>query len=127
MKDQVAALESRIDIVYAASFFHLFGWEDQATAAVKVVGMLRPVRGSLVFGHQMGYIRAGSQLMAAAPKGSAYLHDVESWRRLWEEVGRDLGIEFEVHAALEADGPVAEAMRRPDPGRRLLRFRIERV
>ena len=127
LNDEVAALEGGIDIVYAASFFHLFEWEDQVRAAVKVAGILRPAKGSLVFGHQMGYIKAGSRKMAAAPNGSCYLHDVESWKRLWEEVEKDVGMKFEVQAALEADGPVADSMRRPDADRRVLRFRIERL
>lgn len=47
-------IEGGIDIIYAASFFHLFNWDDQVRVAELVVRLLRPVRGSIVFGRQRG-------------------------------------------------------------------------
>ena len=43
-------IDGGIDIIYAASIFHLFNWDDQVRVAEQVVGLLRPVEGSIVFG-----------------------------------------------------------------------------
>ncbi|CAF9913778.1 MAG: hypothetical protein ALECFALPRED_001367 [Alectoria fallacina] len=52
-------LDGKINIVYAASFFHLFNWEDQLGMTERVVRLLTPVEGSLILGRQMGNVNSG--------------------------------------------------------------------
>ena len=47
-------LEGKIDIVYAASVFHLFNWEEQVRMAERVVRTLKPVKGSMMLERQRG-------------------------------------------------------------------------
>jgi hypothetical protein len=47
------ALESKMDIVHAASLLHSWGWDDMIIAA-KLVSLTRSEPGSLIIGNQMG-------------------------------------------------------------------------
>lgn len=116
-----------MNVIYAASFLHLFDWDDQVAVSTKLVGLLSTEPGSIIFGHQMGYIRGQRTDTILAIKGVCFLHDVESFKKLWEVAGQETTTKRQVNSGLEKDGPVAEAMRRGDTDRRLLRFRIERT
>ncbi|KAI9750327.1 MAG: hypothetical protein M4579_006512 [Chaenotheca gracillima] len=56
-----APLLGKMDVIYAASFFHLFDWEGQLEIARRVIKLMRPVPGSVVLGRQAGNLQAGSQ------------------------------------------------------------------
>nr|POE63742.1 methyltransferase trt5 [Quercus suber] len=68
---ELAALDGRVDVVCAGSFFHLFDLEGQTRIAERVV---------------------------------RYRHDVQTWREMWDRVGRTAGVEFEVKCRME-DAP----------------------
>ena len=50
-------LQGKIDFVYAASFLHLFAWDDQLEICKRIIKTLKPKKGSLVFGRQLGNLR----------------------------------------------------------------------
>ena len=52
------SLQGKIDFAYLGSFLHLFGWEDQLTICKRIIKVLKPQKGSTVFGRQMGNLRA---------------------------------------------------------------------
>lgn len=91
-------LEGSVDIIGASSFFHLFNWEDQKKIALRVVGLLKSRKGSLIVGRQIGDEVAGEKVRRSG-SGSRYRHNADSWRRLWEEVGNETGTVFEVEVA----------------------------
>ena len=53
------AFEGKVDIIHAASFFHLFGYQDSATVGRRFIGLLRKQPGGMIFGRQMGNRTAG--------------------------------------------------------------------
>jgi hypothetical protein len=89
-----------MDIVNAASFFHLFSWDDQVAAAKQVISLLRPQPGALVVGRQAGRRDPiDPDDKENAPK--RYAHDVETWKRLWRQVEEETGTRWEVEAWVE--------------------------
>ncbi|KAK0356686.1 hypothetical protein LTR91_011678 [Friedmanniomyces endolithicus] len=92
-------LDGKVDIVDASSFFHLFTLAEQKKVARRVLGLLKPRAGSLVVGRQVGNSRPGEYGMRSG-EGTRYRHDVASWRGMWEEVGGEKGVEFEVWGEL---------------------------
>ena len=44
-ESELKQLDGKIDVVNAASFFHLFDWDGQVKAAKRVVQLLKPVSG----------------------------------------------------------------------------------
>ena len=128
-------LDGKIDIIYAASFFHLFNWEDQVGMAERVVRFSKPVEGSLVFGRQRGNINSGEYEHRTNEKGTMFRHNEKSWKELWERVGRATGSSWDVKVWLEQDedfGPYRKAEgngldNKLNSGDRRLRFEVTRI
>jgi SAM-dependent methyltransferase len=91
-------LSGHIDMIYAGSFFHLWGLEDQIKVSKAVVALLRPEPGSMILGRQIGATEA---LEKTSATGTMYRHNVESFKKMWKEIGDDLGITFTVEAKLK--------------------------
>ena len=101
--EALKVLEGQCDVIYTGSFFHLFGYEHQALVAERVIRLLRPVKGSIVLGRQRGNVEAGAYPHKTNVKtGTMYRHNAESWKKMWQEVGRKTGTEWNVRARLES-------------------------
>lgn len=118
-------LAGNVDMIHAASFFHLFGYEDSQTVAKKFVAILRKKPGSMVLGRQMGNKNPG-EFEHKAGKGSMYRHNPESFKKWWDEVGEATGTKWNVFCEEDktrtwnqhtGDGSPAD-----DPGRMPLRY-----
>lgn len=88
-------LEGQIDIVYAGSFFHPTGWDDHVKVATRMVRLLKPRKGSLVMGRQVGNVKAGKYHHRIDAKGSMWRHDVASFAQLWKETGLATGMRWD--------------------------------
>lgn len=102
-------LDGRVDIVHAASFFHLFDWDHQVQAAKRTVQLLKPVSGSLVIGRQMGTVQARDFEGSFENKileSKRYSHNPESLARLWKQVGDETKSKWSVDAVLGDQNPV---------------------
>jgi hypothetical protein len=76
---ELEKLTGRIDIIYAADFFHLFERQDQFKAAKRMARLLNPENpGAMVFGRNGGPKIAGWR---------EYILDAEGWQGLWDDVG----------------------------------------
>ena len=116
-------------MIWAGSFFHLFGWDGQVQVCKKVVGLLRPRKGSVIFGRQAGNVRPGEIEHKANNDGRMYRHDAASWERLWEVVGKETGTRWSVKARLqesEEGGEGKGGAWKGDDGARLLLFAMHR-
>jgi SAM-dependent methyltransferase len=91
-------VKGQIDMVYAGSFFHLWGYEKQVEVSKAVVALLRQQPGSMILGRQVG---ATEPLEKIGPTGTMYQHNVESFKKMWKDIGDDLGIKFNVEAKLK--------------------------
>lgn len=124
-------LDGQIDIIHAASFFHLFSWDEQVRVAERVVRLLRARPGSLLLGRQVGNVLACEHAGPAGSRRAArFRHDEGSWERMWAEVGRRTGTRWKVEAALDRSDDYfrdCEAFRQGHPaGTRRLRFAVRR-
>ena len=122
-------LDGKIDAVYAASFLHLFGWDDQVKICKRMIKTLRPRKGSLVFGRQTGNLK-GQEVRNTPTVGKdspmIWRHDVESFAKLWEVAGRETGTKWKTWGELdEAEGMTTGHW--GEDGLRRLRFEVERV
>lgn len=120
-------INGKVDIVNAASFFHLFDWDAQVVAAKRVVRLLKPVPGSLVVGRQGGKPIAGD-FAHLTKQMTAWWHNPESWAKLWEQVGEETNTKWEVHAELgEEDLSKRMKTNLVPPGTRYLPFTVRRL
>ncbi|KAJ5317856.1 hypothetical protein N7508_002364 [Penicillium antarcticum] len=96
----VQKLTSKVDIVNAGYFFHLFDWDRQVAAVKHVVRLVRMQPGSLLVGRQAGR----KDPIDPDDKKNApqqYRHDIETWKRLWRQVEKETGTKWEVEAWME--------------------------
>lgn len=77
------ALDDRVTIVHASNFWHLFSWGQQLAIALRLVKFFREGAGAMMYGRQVGAVKSGPQTRA----GASFLHDKESFQRLWDQVG----------------------------------------
>lgn len=91
-------LLGRIDVLQASAFLHLFPWEKQVDAGSAIVKLMKLGSGALVVGTQVGSKQPGLY-----EQGRMYLHDVESFEKMWAEIGEKTGSEWRVEAVLAQD------------------------
>ncbi|KAI4159497.1 MAG: hypothetical protein LQ342_006576 [Letrouitia transgressa] len=96
-------LEGQLDVIYASSFFHLFTREEQYELAKTVVSLLRPKKGSLLLGRQMGTVKPGNYPLRKLEERELWRHDVDSFKQMWDEVGRATGTAWLVEASLDEE------------------------
>ena len=125
-------LEGQCDVIYTGSFFHLFGYEDQVRVAQRVVKLLRPVKGSVVLGRQRGDVEAGAYAHKTNVRtGKMYRHNADSWKKMWEDFGKETATKWDVEARLESrwdQGVLRHGDAKWDRKEgEILRFKVERA
>ena len=107
----VRGLEGRVDVVHAASFFHLFGWHDQVAVGVRIVSFFKKkAKNPLVLGRQVGEENPWEleEYKALGDKNARYHHNEESMQRLWDVIGERTGTRWRVEAEMGKEGDVLE-------------------
>ncbi|KAI4704346.1 hypothetical protein J4E81_001412 [Alternaria sp. BMP 2799] len=124
---ELKQVDGKMDMINAASFFHLFDWDGQVKAAKRVVQLLRPVAGSLIVGRQGGKPEAGS-FSHLMKEQTAFWHNPESWARMWEQVGEETGTEWQAEAVL-GEEDLSKRMKTTlvPAGTRFMTFTVRRV
>jgi hypothetical protein len=79
----LSQLEGKLDIIWAGSFLHLFTWDSDIAAIKRMIILLKPNKGAMIVGKQMGNVRTGEFAYPGALQGSMYLHDKDSFRKMW--------------------------------------------
>ena len=119
-------LQAKIDIVHASSFLHLFGWDDQLKLCKRIIKVLKPRKGSLIFGRQTGNLK-GQEVPGGSCVGDSnavvWRHDVESFTKLWEVAGRETETKWKTWGELDGTGIPNWG----EEGFRWFRFEVERV
>ncbi|KAI0505220.1 hypothetical protein F5B22DRAFT_533868 [Xylaria bambusicola] len=91
--ERLDVLDGKMTFIHATSFFHLFTWDDQVRAAIRMVRFLQPGRrDAMIFGRQVGTVLPRDNGKAGSDK--VYLHNAHSWQRLWDEVGERTGTKW---------------------------------
>ncbi|KAH8687237.1 methyltransferase domain-containing protein [Tricladium varicosporioides] len=93
-------IHGKMDIVYIGSFLHLFSWDDQIKAAIKINSLLKQKKGDLIVGRQMG----ARESRTREGERKAWRHDKESFERMWEEIGEQTGAKWKVEVRVEEIG-----------------------
>lgn len=66
-KSGLKELDGKIDILYAGSFLHLFGYEKQLEISIRIAKLLKDKEGSLLVGRQVGHVQAGERTHRTNP------------------------------------------------------------
>lgn len=120
-------LDGTIDIVNAASFFHLWDWEGQVKAAKRIVQLLKAEPGVMLVGRQGGQVNAGD-FSHISKEHTAYWHSPESWTKLWKQVGDETNTNWDVNASLgEEDLSKRMKTKLVPVGTRFMTFVIRRL
>lgn len=98
--DLVRDLTGKLDIVNTASFFHLFGWDQQIIVAKRIVSLLRARPGSLLIGRQVGCADP-DDTNNEGKESLIYRHNLETWKSLWTQVQEETGTQWEVEGRFE--------------------------
>jgi len=117
-------LEGKMDFIQIGLFLHLFDLEGQVKACERIVSLMKPEKGCLILGQQIGSLEPGP--MAVGSK--MHKHNVESFEKMWKEAGERTGSEWKVNANIDGGLGVDQSKRASDdPDTRRLVFEIERV
>lgn len=93
-------LMGKIDIIHAASFLHLFTWDDQIKAGSRMVRLFRPTtKDAMVLGRQVGTVKPG-EYPGRVDGRTRYRHDPQSFQKLWDVIGDKTGTKWKVDAEL---------------------------
>lgn len=91
----LAPLKGKVSAIFAGSFFHLFGEEQQLSIALRLGSLLSPLPGSIIFGCHIGSREKRTRFDCGR---STFSHSPESWREVWE---RDVFEKGEVEVNVE--------------------------
>ena len=94
-------LDGEMDIVYLGLFLHHFDFETCVKVCVRVTKLLKPKPGSLVMGVQVGSLVGDTKGIPIPSGGILWRHDVQSFERVWKEVGEITGTRWDVRGRLE--------------------------
>lgn len=97
---ELKRLQGKVDVVHVSAVLHQWDWEAQVRAAKRIVEFSKPpgegIGGTVVVGHQIGNAKAKEVALPATKGAVVWRHDPESWKRMWEVVGRETGTTWEV-------------------------------
>jgi len=98
--EELKSLEGRIDIISVTHVLHQWDWDDQVAAAKQLSSFSRP--GTMVVGYQGGGL-AGPKAVGGqtGAEYSTKLQNVESWKQMWDLVGKSTGTEWKSEAKLK--------------------------
>ncbi|KAK3896807.1 hypothetical protein C8A05DRAFT_48312 [Staphylotrichum tortipilum] len=117
-------LEGKVDIIQLGLVLHLWDWDEQIEACKRVVELLRSESESVIVGQTVGNL-AGMKA-PIVPGKIGFHHNVETFMKMWREVGRATGTKWDVQANLdEESGP--DAIRWGDARWKVLAFTIQRL
>jgi len=95
-KSELHELDGKIDVIYAGSFLHLFDYKGQFDACKAIVNLLRDKKDSMLLGRQVGNLTPGERVHRTNGGQSMYRHNAESFKKMWDEVGKATGTKFRV-------------------------------
>jgi hypothetical protein len=124
----LTSLSNTVEIICISKVFHQWDWETQLAALRSTIAFSGP--SSMVVGFHAAAVGAG--FVGYERDGlTIWLHDEESWMKIWEEVGRETGTEWDAgHVVLRditelANSP--ESLAYLDENCRLMDFVVTRI
>ena len=114
--------EGMFDFVHVGSFLHLFPHEDQIRVCKRIVKLIKPRDGCIVFGRQIGNVEATAFPNFLQGGRTMWQHDPRSFEHMWQVVGEETGTRWTVSAELDSE----EGMW-TNEGCRRLKFEVTRL
>ncbi|KAL9105631.1 MAG: hypothetical protein Q9227_009243 [Pyrenula ochraceoflavens] len=142
MESKFCQLDGKVSMLHLTQVMHLFDYADQLVLAKRLVKLLRPGPGGLIFGQQNANLRPGEypQRPGEGRTPTLYRHNEASFTEFWERVGREVGeavgrepIKFKVQSKLRPHERVSRKEQDPDreqwrdPGFSHMWFTVERL
>lgn len=127
---ELSKLDGKIDIIHAASFLHLFSWEEQVRAGTRMVRLMTE-EDALVFGRQVGTTKPGAYARRTDKTRTRYDHNPDTFQKLWDAIGEKTGTKWKAMAELhEVKGWQSEEGRGEHVAggsRMMLQFEVHRL
>jgi hypothetical protein len=79
-------LQGKLSAIHASAFFHLFSEDEQRTLARLLASLLRPEKGSVIFGEHGAKSQKGFRKRvrgASTGANQMFCHSPESWKEVW--------------------------------------------
>jgi SAM-dependent methyltransferase len=84
--------ESKADVIHVSALLHQWIYEFQLPVVADIVlAVSKP--GTLFVGHQIGNVKSGRATMG---KSTTFMHNQESWKKMWAQIGKMTGQRWEV-------------------------------
>jgi len=123
----LSSLKGKVDIVSVLQVIHQWDWDVQVNACKVLATFTKP--GSMVVGNQMGNPNA-QEVTLKAIGVPVWRHNPESFEKLWNQVGSEMGTRWETQAWLrtfEDMGRDSKDAAWMEPGIRMLEFAVKRT
>lgn len=122
----VQELRGTVDIAHLGMVLHVWDLDGQIAACERILEFLAPKPGVLVVGNSVGRKVASNFI---GPEGTIiYKHDVESFKAMWDEVGRRTGTSWKVSGWNDDGvGLNGETVHWEDPTTTRLYWAVERL
>ena len=104
---RLVATEGTWDVISINMFLHVFDWDMQVRACKRILKLLSNNKGSMTMGVQTGSTEAGEFVLKppnVLEETKVYRQSMETFRKMWEEVGRDAGVDLKVEVEYEDEG-----------------------
>ena len=90
------AVEGCMDIVNSSHVLHLFDYPTQLAACKKHIALLKSEPGAMITGLQIGSVRGYERPIGFGSKGTQYLHNPESFEKMWRQLEEETGTKWQV-------------------------------
>ena len=115
-------LDGTIDIIHAASLFHLFGWDDQVKLGERIVRFFKPnTSKAMLVGRQVGNPQPKDNAEHTELGLGRYHHNPETMQKLWNVIGEKTNTKWKV------DAEIIDLIPDSDVPRIGIRFAVERI
>ncbi len=123
---EAQALLGTVDVAHAGMLLHVWPLEPQRRACERIVQFMSPRKGALIVGNSVGRTEP---IVWPGPEGTPmYKHSPESFKSMWDDVGRRTGTVWRVHAWTRPGlGLNDEAAHWDDPLTTRLYWEVERM
>ena len=82
------SLRASVDIIWTSKVLHQWDWATQLVALHSLIALSKP--GTMVVGFHAGSVEPGF-----LEEYKVWLHDEESWKKIWDEAGKDTGTRWD--------------------------------
>ena len=98
--------EGTWDIINIVMLLHMYDWNKQVQCCRQILKLLSKNKGSMVIGVQTGATDAGEVVLkppfvAEGEEGAVFRQNIDTFTRMWEEVGKEEGIQFDTQVVYD--------------------------